>query len=74
MTRAPLLYHFGARDQSIPPQAIEKIRAADTTGEIHVYDADHGFNCDQRASFDASAASLARERTLRFLAARLGDG
>ncbi|MEO8308365.1 MAG: dienelactone hydrolase family protein [Pseudomonadota bacterium] len=66
---APVQYHFGARDQSIPPEAIEKIRAADPTGEIYVYPADHGFNCDQRAAFDAPSAKLARQRTLQFLAA-----
>ena len=69
-THAPVQYHFGARDHSIPPEAIEKIRAADPTGEIHVYPADHGFNCDQRAAFDAPSAKLARDRTLQFLAAR----
>ncbi|MEO6079439.1 MAG: dienelactone hydrolase family protein [Steroidobacteraceae bacterium] len=70
-TRAPVLYHFGDRDKTIPPDAIEKIRAADPGGEFHVYPADHGFNCDQRASFDAAAAQLARERTLAFLARRM---
>jgi len=29
-----------------------------------VYAADHGFNCDQRGSYDASAAATAKERTL----------
>ncbi len=28
------MYHFGERDKSIPPEAIEKIRAADPAGEI----------------------------------------
>jgi carboxymethylenebutenolidase len=70
-TKAPVQYHFGARDRSIPPEAIGKIRAADSSAEIHVYDADHGFNCEQRASYDAAAAQLARERTLRFLASRM---
>jgi carboxymethylenebutenolidase len=72
-TRAPVQYHFGERDMSIPPEAIEKIRAADPTGEIHIYPADHGFNCDQRAAFDAPSAKLARERTLQFLASRFSD-
>lgn len=71
-TKAPVLYHFGERDKTIPPEAIEKVRAADPTGEVHVYPADHGFNCDQRASFDAASAKLARERTLEFLARKLG--
>jgi carboxymethylenebutenolidase len=66
------MYHFGARDRSIPPEAIERIRASDPGGAFHVYEADHGFNCDQRAAFDPAAAKLARERTLAFLAAHLG--
>ena len=70
--RAPVQYHFGAKDKSIPPDSIEKIRAADPNGEFHIYDADHGFNCDHRAAYDAAAAQLARERTLAFLAKHLG--
>ncbi|HEV8097238.1 MAG TPA: dienelactone hydrolase family protein, partial [Burkholderiales bacterium] len=31
-----------------------------------------GFNCDQRKSYDAAAASLARERTLEFLRQHVG--
>jgi carboxymethylenebutenolidase len=73
-THAPVQYHFGERDKSIPPEAIARIRAADPAGEFHVYPADHGFNCDQRAAFDAPSAKLARERTLQFLATRFsGD-
>ena len=34
--------------------------------------ADHGFNCDQRKSYDAAAAKLARERTLEFLRQNVG--
>jgi carboxymethylenebutenolidase len=64
--RVPVLYHFGAQDKSIPPENIEKIRAADPAGEFHVYDADHGFNCDHRAAFNPGAARLAQQRTLAF--------
>jgi carboxymethylenebutenolidase len=32
-----------------------------------MYQAGHGFNCDQRGSFDAISSALARERTLAFL-------
>jgi carboxymethylenebutenolidase len=31
---------------------------------VHVYAADHGFNCDQRDAFDAPSAAQAKERTL----------
>jgi carboxymethylenebutenolidase len=65
--RVPVQYHFGAQDKTIPPENIAKIRAADPHGDVHVYDADHGFSCDQRASWNASAAELARERTLAFI-------
>ena len=70
--KVPVMYHFGANDKSIPPEAIEKIRAADTAGQIHVYPADHGFNCDQRPAYDAASAQLARTRTLQFLAEHVG--
>jgi carboxymethylenebutenolidase len=73
-TRAPVQYHFGDRDKTIPPEAIGKIRAADPAGEFHLYAADHGFNCDHRAAFDAAAAQLARSRTLDFLARHLNPG
>jgi carboxymethylenebutenolidase len=69
--RRPVLYHFGDRDSYIPPADVERIRAADPDGEFHVYPADHGFNCDERASYDAASATLARERTLAFLAAQM---
>jgi carboxymethylenebutenolidase len=36
-----------------------------------VYPADHGFNCDERASYEPASAQLARERTLTFLVAQL---
>jgi carboxymethylenebutenolidase len=40
--------------------------------EVHVYEADHGFNCNHRASFDATAADQARARALAFFATHLG--
>ncbi len=68
----PVMYHFGERDKSIPPEAIEKIRAADPQGTYHLYPADHGFSCDHRAMYDAECAALARARTLQFLADHVG--
>ena len=38
---------------------------------VHVYDADHGFNCDHRGSYHADSAALARQRTLTLFAANL---
>jgi carboxymethylenebutenolidase len=65
--RCPVLGHFGERDGMIPVDGVRKLAAAHPTAQIHIYAADHGFNCDQRGSYDATAAALARERTLRFL-------
>jgi carboxymethylenebutenolidase len=69
--KRPVLYHFGEKDPYIPSTDIEQIRVADPGGEFHLYPADHGFNCDERASYEAASARLARERTLAFLAAHM---
>ena len=70
--KAPVQCHFGTQDKSIPPEAIERIRAAQPAVDYHLYDADHGFSCDHRGNFDATSAALARTRTLAFLAEHLG--
>jgi carboxymethylenebutenolidase len=70
--RCPVLAHFGAHDTHIPMPDVEALRQARPEVELHVYDAGHGFNCDERASFDAAAAQLARERTLAFLRRHVG--
>ncbi|MDO9406129.1 MAG: dienelactone hydrolase family protein [Polaromonas sp.] len=69
--RVPVLAHFGDRDHWIPMEGIEAFKKAHPEVEVHVYAADHGFNCDQRGSYDAEAAKVARERTLAFFAAKL---
>jgi carboxymethylenebutenolidase len=42
------------------------VKDANPDAGFYVYDADHGFNCDQRGSYDAPSAKLAMERTLAF--------
>lgn len=70
--RCPVLMHFGERDKHIPAADIDKVRAAHPTGvEIHLYPADHGFNCDDRPSYDAPSSATARARTLAFFGAHL---
>jgi len=64
----PTQMHFGDRDQSIPMADVETIRAKRPDCEIHVYPAGHGFNCDERASYDAESAKLAWQRSMTFLA------
>lgn len=66
--RAPMLFHFGERDASIPPEAIDAHRAALPHAPIYLYNAGHGFNCDRRADYHADSADLAWRRTLDFFA------
>ena len=70
--RVPVLAHLSDRDQSVPMEGVQRLREAHPEVEVHVYPAQHGFNCDQRPAWDASSASLARERTLDFFARHLG--
>lgn len=69
--KCPVLAHFGDQDHWIPLEGVEAFKAAHPEVQVHVYHANHGFNCDQRGSYDAAAAQLARERTLAFLAQHL---
>jgi carboxymethylenebutenolidase len=39
---------------------------------MFVYDAGHGFNCDERPSFDKKASEIALQRTLAFFAQHVG--
>jgi len=69
--RCPVMYHYGTQDQGIPMSDVDKVKAADPNGTFYEYEAGHGFNCDQRASFDPQAAALARSRTLDFFSRQL---
>jgi len=70
--KVPVLAHFGERDHWIPLNSVQAFAKAHPEVQVQVYQADHGFNCDQRGSWDAPAAKLARERTLAFFAEHLG--
>jgi carboxymethylenebutenolidase len=64
--RCPVMCHWGEKDHAIPMEAVRKIEAAHPEVISYVYPAGHGFNCDQRGSWDAASAELARGRTLEF--------
>jgi carboxymethylenebutenolidase len=68
----PVLAHFGSKDHYISLESVEAFKKAQPQAQVHVYDADHGFNCDQRGSYNEAAAALAGERTLAFFAQHLG--
>lgn len=63
----PVQLHFGAEDHGIPLADVDAIRAAQPGVEVFVYEgADHGFGCEQRASFEPKSFALAQSRTLDF--------
>ena len=70
--KVPVLAHFGDQDHWIPLDTVEAFRKAHPEVEVHVYHANHGFNCDQRGSWNAEAAAQARERTLAFFRQHVG--
>ncbi|HEX7781484.1 MAG TPA: dienelactone hydrolase family protein [Sphingobium sp.] len=69
----PVIAHFGTNDEMIPVAEAEKLGDlhADEV-ELHLYPATHGFNCDERGSFDPESAKLAKTRTLAFFDKHLG--
>lgn len=60
----PTMAHFGDHDPSIPVAGIKAFTQAHEDVEVHLYTAGHGFNCDQRGSYNAGAAATALERSL----------
>ena len=69
---APVLAHFGTKDHYISLESVEAFKKAQPKVEVHIYEADHGFNCDMRGSYNEAAAKLANERTLAFFKQHLG--
>ena len=70
--QVPTILHFGERDAHIPMSGVNEFKTARADATVYVYAADHGFNCDQRGSFDEASANLARSRTLAHFAAHIG--
>ena len=72
--QVPTQLHFGEKDASIPLRDVDMIRAKRPELEIHVYPgAQHGFHCDERASYDKKSAEIAWPRSLAFFAKHLGN-
>ena len=69
--RAPVIFHFGEPDTSIPPEMLALHREHLPQMPLYTYPAGHGFNCNVRADYDAPSAALARQRTLAFFSEHL---
>ena len=60
----PTMSHFGELDTHIPVDGVKAFEKLHPEVEVHLYDASHGFNCEQRGSYNAGAAATALERSL----------
>jgi carboxymethylenebutenolidase len=72
----PMLFFWGGLDKHIPAEQIAAITAGLRQGgkpfvNVEMSDADHGFFCDERASFNAPAAAESWALTLTFLREKL---
>ena len=71
--KVPVMCNFGETDQSPTLAQAKEIAAKHPEITAHFYaGAGHGFNCDQRGSWNAEAAKLARSRTVEFFRKHLG--
>lgn len=73
----PMLFFWGGLDKHIPPEQIAEVvsglrKAAKAFMNVEISYADHGFSCDQRPSFNATATREAWALTLSFLRENLG--
>jgi carboxymethylenebutenolidase len=73
--KVPMQFHYGELDAHIPMSAVGEVKerfAGRDDAQFHIYpNADHGFNCSDRASYHQHSAALAHGRTLTFLGERL---
>jgi carboxymethylenebutenolidase len=64
--------HFGEEDAGIPLSDVETIKGKRPDVEVFVYPgAQHGFHCDERASYDKTSADIAWPRSMAFFAKHL---
>ncbi len=71
--KAPLMCHWGEKDHAIPTEVVNKVESTYPAVSSFVYaGAGHGFNCEQRGSYHAESAKLARDRSVDFLRKHLG--
>jgi carboxymethylenebutenolidase len=62
----PVMAHYAKQDHWIGLDTVDAFAKAHPEVTVHLYEADHGFNCDHRGSYQEVSAVLARERTLAF--------
>ena len=70
--RCPTIVHLGEKDETINKEEQNKFKGLSQNKEpsitVHTYkNADHGFFCDERNSYDEASRDLAYKRTIEFL-------
>ena len=72
--RCPVIAHIGTDDTTMPPHRVESFHSAQPNVPINMYPgAGHGFDNSSRTDrFHPDACTLARERTIEFLARHIG--
>jgi len=75
--RCPMLLFWGGKDKHILPEDRRAVNDTLTAGgknfvDVEISDADHGFFCDARPSYNPTAAALAWPLTLAFLKTHSG--
>lgn len=72
--QCPVMLHLAQHDRRLVPEDIEFLAGEHPSVTVHLYAADHGFDCPdpRRRVHDPVAADIARGRTLAFLAEHVG--
>lgn len=71
--KCPVMFHFGAKDMSIPMDKVELVKTKLSQHPTYVYmDAGHGFSCDARGSFHKESHELAMSRSKEYVAKYVG--
>ena len=68
----PTMAHFGDQDAHISVESVKALEQAHPEVEVHLYAANHGFNCEQRGSWNAGAAATALDRSLYHFGKHVG--
>jgi carboxymethylenebutenolidase len=76
--KAPVLFFWGGKDEHIPAAQVQPVidalkAAKKSYVNVEFSDADHGFFCDARASYNPAAAAQAWPLTLAFLKTNLTE-
>lgn len=70
--KVPTQLHFGEKDAGISLTDVETIKGKRSDVEVFIYPgAQHGFHCDERASYDKPSADIARPRSMAFFGEHL---